>query len=150
MSQQNPIRVYVTHGWEESDDFQRVFEYLESARNFYYRNFAEPDKAPSGGTEPAREELRRQINGAEIVVALASLGASHPDLLTFQLNYAKASRKPVLGVRLFGVQGAVPKIVSDLADDIVDWEERGLVDAIRRLARQENTQRYDTIEFKLD
>ena len=56
----------------------------------------------------------------------------------------------MLGVRLFGVQGAVPKIVSDLADDIVDWEERGLVDAIRRLARQENTQRYDTIEFKLD
>jgi hypothetical protein len=150
MSQQNPIRVYVTHAWEESDDFQRIFEYLESARNFYYRNTGEPENAPAGGTEPAREELRRQINGAEVVVALSSLGLAHADLLTFQLNYAKASRKPVLGVRFFGVQGAVPKIISELADDIVDWDERGLVDAIRRLARHENTARYDTIEFKLD
>ena len=56
MSQQNPIRVFVTHAWEESDDYQRIFEYLESARNFYYRNTSAPDNAPSGGTEPAREE----------------------------------------------------------------------------------------------
>jgi hypothetical protein len=150
MSQQNPIRVFVTHAWEHSDDFQRIFEYLESARNFFYRNTSDPELAPSGGTEPAREELRRQINAAEVVVALASLGAANADLLTFQLNYAKASRKPVLGVRFFGVQGTMPKIISDLADDIVDWEERGLADAIRRLARHENTARYDTIEFKLD
>lgn len=150
MSQQNPIRVYVTHCWEESDDYQRIFEYLESARNFYYRNTGDPDNAPSGGTEPAREELRRQINGAEVVVALTSLAQSQLDLLTFQLNYAKASRKPVLGVQLFGVQGAIPKIITDLADDIVGWDERGLADAIRRLARHENTARYDTIEFKLD
>jgi hypothetical protein len=150
MSQQNPIRIYVTHAWEESDDYGRIFEYLESARNFYYRNTSDPEKAPEGGTEPAREELRRQINGAEIVVALASLGQTHDDLLTFQLNYAKASRKPVLGVRFFGIQGAVPRIITDLADDIVDWDERGLADAIRRLARHENTARYDTIEFKLD
>jgi hypothetical protein len=150
MSQQNPIRVYVTHGWEESDDYQRIFEYLESARNFFYRNTGDPEKAPPGGTEPAREELRRQIMGAEVVVALSSLGQTHADLLTFQLNFAKASRKPVLGVKLFGVQAPVPKIISDLADDTVDWEERGLADAIRRLARHENTARYDTIEFKLD
>ena len=33
---------------------------------------------------------------------------------------------------------------------MVDWDERGLVDAIRRLARHENTARYDTIEFKIE
>lgn len=150
MSQQNPIRVYVTHAWQESDDYLRIFEYLESARNFYYRNTTVPENAPSGGTEPAREELRRQINAAEIVVALTSLAQTNLDLLTFQVNFAKAARKPVLAVKTFGVQSPVPKILADLADDIVDWEERGLVDAIRRLARAENTARYDTIEFKLD
>ena len=150
MSQQNPIRVFVTHAWQESDDYLRIFEYLESARNFYYRNTGQPENAPSGGTEPAREELRRQINGAEIVIALTSLGQADLDLLTFQVNYAKAARKPVLAVKTFGVQAPMPRILSELADDIVDWEERGLADAIRRLARAENTARYDTIEFKLD
>jgi len=150
MSQQNPIRVFVTHAWEESDDYLRIFEYLESARNFYYRNTGAPDAAPAGGTEPAREELRRQINAAEVVVALGSLGNTHLDLLTFQLNFAKASKKPVLGVKLFGVQAPVAQIIGERADDLVDWDERGITDAIRRLARHENTARYDTIEFKLD
>lgn len=150
MSQQNPIRVFVAHAWEESDDYLRIFEYLESARNFFYRNTSAPDKAPPGGTEPAREELRRQINAAEVVVAPASLGSTHLDLLTFILNYAKASKKPVLGVKFFGVQNPVAAILGERADDLVDWDERGIVDAIRRLARAENTARYDTIEFKLE
>ena len=33
---------------------------------------------------------------------------------------------------------------------VVDWDERGLVDAIRKEARHENTARWDVIEFKLD
>ena len=150
MSQANPIRIFVTHAWDESDDYVRVFEYLESARNFYYRNTSEPDRAPGGGVEPAREELRRQINGAEVVVALAGLAQRHLDLLTFQVTYAKAAKKPVVALRYFGMQAPVPKILTNLADDQVDWDERGLTDSIRRLARQENTARYDTIEFKLD
>jgi hypothetical protein len=150
MSQSNPIRVYVTHAWDESDDYQRIFEYLESARNFYYKNTSAPDRAPPGGTEAAREELRRQMNAAEVVVAPGSLGETHLDLLTFQLNYAKASKKPILGVKFFGVQKPVAGIIGERCDDLVDWDERGLADAIRRLARPVNTARYDTIEFKLD
>ncbi len=150
MSQSNPIRIFVAHAWEESDDYQRVFEYLESARNFFYKNTSAPDKAPPGGTEPAREELRRQINAAEVVVVPASLGKTHLDLLTFQILFAKASKKPILGIKFFGVQSPVAGIIGERADDLVDWDERGLADAIRRLARAENTARYDTIEFKLE
>ena len=43
----------------------------------------------------------------------------------------------------------VPKPL-DLANEVVDWDERALVDAIRRQARHEETTRWDTIEFKLD
>ena len=150
MSQQNPIRVFVTHGWEESDDFLRVFEYLESNRNFYYRNTSEPDNAPGGGTEPAREALRRQINDAEVVVALSSLATRHLDLLTFQVTFAKAVKKPVVALQVFGMRASAPKIVAQFADEQIDWDERALTDALRRLARHENTARYDTIEFKLD
>ena len=42
------------------------------------------------------------------------------------------------------------KLLVERADDVVDWEERGLVDAIRRLARGENTARFDTVEFNPD
>jgi nucleoside 2-deoxyribosyltransferase len=151
MSQQNPIRVFVTHSWQDSDDYLRVFEYLESARNFFYRNTSTPDKQPpSGDTETVREELRKQIDRAEIVVALASLYRDQPDLTIFQMNYAQSRKKPVLLMGFFGAAAQLPKVLSERADETSGWEERGMVDAIRRLARHENTARYDTIEFNPD
>lgn len=150
MSQENPIRLFVSHLWEESDDYSRVFEFLESARNFYYRNTSAPERRPGGDKEAEREELRRQISAAEIVIMPSSLHAQNQDLVTFQALYAQASKKPVLLLKSFGTKATLPKALADLSNDVIDWDERGFVDAIRRLARHENTARYDTIEFKLD
>jgi hypothetical protein len=150
MSQSNPIRLFVTHLWETSDDYLRVFEYLESSRNFFYRNFSAPDRRPDGDKEAAKEELRRQIAPVEAVVGLSSLYEVNLDLVTFELLYAQASHKPVVLLKPFGSQHPVPKALAELADEIVDWDERALVDAIRRQARHEDTTRWVTIEFKLD
>jgi hypothetical protein len=150
MSQANPIRLFVTHLWEPADDYLRVFEYLESSRNFFYKNFGAPDRRPPGDREAQKQELRAQISPVEVVVALASLYAQDQDLLTFQLLYTQASQKPVVLLKPFGTGTEVPKALLDLADEVVDWDERALVDAIRRQGRHEDTTRWDTIEFKLD
>ncbi len=150
MSQANPIRLFVTHLWEPADDYLRVFEYLESSRNFFYKNFGAPDRRPAGDREAQKQELRAQISPVEVVVALSSLYAQDQDLLTFELLYTQASQKPVVLLKPFGSGTGVPKALLDLADEVVDWDERALVDAIRRQARHEDTTRWDTIEFKLD
>jgi hypothetical protein len=150
MSQANPVRLFVTHTWEHSDDYLRVFEYLESARNFFYKNFSTPDLRPSGDKEALREDLRRQISPVEAVIALSSLHAVQPDLLTFQLLYAQANHIPVVLMKPFGGSREAPKAILDLADEVVEWDERALVDALRRQARHEETTRWDTIDFKLD
>ena len=105
---------------------------------------------PAGDKEALREDLRRQIAPAEAVIALSSLYDAHKDLLTFQLLYAQASKKPVILMKPFGSNKAAPKAILDLASDVVEWDERALVDAIRLHARHEKTGRWDTIEFKLD
>ena len=151
MSQRDPIRVFVTHCFEEGDDYIRVFEYLESARNFFYRNCSVPEARPSLSSPDAlRDELRRQMTPAEVVIALTSLYQAQPDLLLFQLNCAKAHDKPVLLLPLFGRDQPKIKAFEGLVDEAVGWDERGLVDAVRRQARHEDTTRWDTIEFKLD
>jgi hypothetical protein len=150
MSQANPVRLFVTHAWENSDDYLRVFEYVESARNFFYRNYSTPDRRPAGDNEAQREDLRRQIAPVEAVIALSSLFDTHKDLLTFELLYAQANHKPVILLKPFGSGKDAPKAILDLANEIVNWDERALVDAIRRQARHEETTRWDTIEFKLD
>jgi hypothetical protein len=151
MSQSNPIRVFTTHAWELSDDYLRVFEYLESARNFYYRNCSNPEQRPvDTTTEGLRDELRSQMAAAEVVVALASLHVSHRDLMVFQLHFAKASNKPVILLPGFGCELAMPRTVTELIDSQASWDERALVDAIRLQGRHEETQRWDTIEFKIE
>jgi len=151
MSQRDPIRVFVTHCFEDSDDYARVFEYLESARNFYYRNCARLEPGPAGITEEQRrEELRRQIAAAEVVIALTSLYGQQQDLMIFELNYSKASDKPVVLLPLFGREQPKLKTLDGLIDETVSWDERALVDAVKRQARHEETTRWDTIEFKLD
>ncbi len=150
MSQANPIRLFVTHLWDQSDDYLRVFEYLESARNFYYRNCSTPEQRPGGDKERLKEDLRRQIAPAEAVIALSSLYEQDQDLLTFQLLYAQACSKPVILLKSFGAQRPVPKALAELANEQIEWDERALVDAVRRQARHEESTRWDVIEFKLD
>jgi hypothetical protein len=150
MSEKNPIKLFVTHLWDAGDDYLRVFEYLESTGTFYYQNYSAPDRLPSSDKEAQREEFRRQIAPVEAVIALTSLYDRHPDMLIFQLNYAKASNKPVVLLEAFGSKAPVPKALKDLADEVIAWNERELIDAIKRQARHEDTHRWDVIEFKLD
>jgi hypothetical protein len=150
MSQNNPIRLFVTHAWETSDEYLRIFEYLESSRNFFYKNLSAPDKAPAGGKEADREELRRQMAQAEAIIALPGLYRKDSELLMFELAFAKASDKPVILMRPFGANAVLPKEITTLSDQIVDWDGRALVDAIKAQARHEESNRWETIEFKLD
>jgi len=151
MSQQNPIRLFVSHSFVPDDDYQRVFEYLESAVNFFYSNLSAPDRPPrSLDKESVKEALRQQMADAEVVLLLSGQYARDPVMLEFQALYAKACDKPVIVMEPFGAGDTVPAKLRDYADEVVQWSGREMTDAIRRQARHEETTRWDTIEFKLD
>lgn len=150
ISQQNPVRVFVSHAFEASDDYHRVFEYLESAHNFYYRNCSDPQLHAALDRDAMKDELRRQISLAEVVVVPAALYGSCREWIDFQLNCAKGLDKPVIVLEWFGVKQKMPVQLEALGDEIVEWDERQITDAIRRQARHEDTTRWDTIDFKLD
>jgi len=146
----NPIRLFVSHAWEENDDYVRVFEYLEASGTFYYINSSQPQAKRPIDKESQREDLRRQIAPCEVVIVLPAVYRLAPELVQFQMNFAKAAEKPIVAMENFGSTEALPKIIADLADEVSPWNERNLIDALRRQARHEETTRWDTIEFKLD
>ena len=150
VSQKNTVRIFVCHVWVDNDDHQRVFEYLESVDNFFYRNTSVLDNRPAGGKEAQRDELRRQIVEAEVVLVPASLYRRHLDWVEFQLHCAKAFDKPVIVLEPFGSHDTIAPAVLELGDEVVPWDQRQIVDAIKRQARHEETTRFDVIEFKLD
>jgi len=149
-SSDNPIRLFVSHAWTENDDYARVFEYLESSGTFYYVNTSQPQAKQPIDKESQREDLRRQIAPCEVVVVLPAVFQLARELVVFQMNFAKAADRPILAMENFGSTDPLPKEIKDLADEVCPWNERSLIDGLRRQARHQETTRWDTIEFKLD
>lgn len=147
MSENNPISVFISHVFQESDDYLRVFEYLESVDRFYYLNVSDPTRQPTGGVEGLKDALRQQINASEVVIMLASVWGEKRDWADFQINAAQAMGKPVLLISAFGRTTTVPGDLLSRVNENVDWNEREMVDALRLLARNEDTQRWEVIDF---
>jgi hypothetical protein len=146
----NPIRLFVTHLWEEDEDYSRVFEYLEASGTFYYANTSQPQVKCPSDPEAQREELRRQIAPAEVLILLPATYRADPAVALFQMAFAKAADRPIVVMENFGSSAPPPKAILEFADELCPWNERNLIDALRRQARHQETARWDTIEFKLD
>jgi hypothetical protein len=109
-----------------------------------------PDHVPqSGGKEGLKEEYRAQLKNAEVVVVLSSLYLENEYWTTYQMDAAQATNLPLVAVEPFGGSVKVPVEVAKRAAEVVGWNERLIVDAVRRQARHEDTARWDVIEFKL-
>ena len=148
MSESNPIRVFVTHAFQETDDYLRVFEFLESVDRFYYLNVSKPDNIPeSGGIDAIKEELIAQIKEAEAVIVLASIYEEKESLARFLMDAADANRKPMIAIRPFGGMLETPRAVTERAKEHIEWNDREMVDALKRQARGEDTDRWETIDF---
>lgn len=151
MSEKDPIRVFVSHLFEADADYLRVFEYMESRDRFFYLNTANPDDLPTEpGSDPMKATLLAQIQRAEIIVLPVATFERNTDLVRYQMDAAQANKIPILAVRSFGGTVAIPKEVLDRADDLVEWNDRVITDAVRRLARNEDTAQWEVIEFDLD
>jgi len=150
MSEKNPIRVFVTHAFRADDDYLRVFEYMEAAANFFYLNCSAPDRLPAtGGKEALKEELRNQIKASEVVIVTSSLYDANRDWVTYQMDAAQAMNLPLIALEPFGGLGEVPDEVRKRAAEVVGWNERSIVDAVKRQARHEDTARWEVIEFEM-
>jgi hypothetical protein len=148
VSEKNPIRVFVAHLFEESDDYLRVFEFLESVERFFYLNVARPENFPEqGGPDAVKEELIQQIKQSEAVIVVADAFSREPDLVSFMMDVAEANDIGLIAVKPFGGIAETDREVVERVQEHVEWNDRELVDAIRRQARGEDTARWEVVDF---
>lgn len=148
MSEDNPIRVFVTHNFKETPDYLRVFEFLESVERFFYLNTSKPESVPeTGGLEAIKDELIAQIKESEAVVILAAMYMEQEELTSYMMDVADANEKPMIAIRPFGGLLETPEALVERANEHIEWNEREIVDAIKRQARLEDTTRWDVIDF---
>lgn len=148
MSENNPIRVFVSHSFSETFDYLRVFEFLESVDKFFYLNVSKPEDMPSsGGMDAIKEALIAQIQESEAIIVLASVYTEHEELVRFQIDVAEANEKPVIVIRPFGGMEETPTALAERANENIEWNNREIANSLRRQARLEDTSQWDVIDF---
>lgn len=148
MSEENPIRVFVSHVFEETHDYLRVFEFLESDDRFYYLNVSKPENIPvQGGVEAIKEELISQIKAAEALIILPAIYEEKPDLANYMIDVAEANDMGVFCIRPFGGLLETPKDLEERIGAAVEWNARQIIDRLKLEARGEDTQRWEVIDF---
>ncbi len=148
MSEKNPIRVFVTHTFVESDDYHRVFEFLESVDRFFYLNVSKPGNIPSdGGLEAIKDELIQQIKASEALIVVADAYSDKPDLVSYMMDVAEANNIGMIAIRPFGGMTETHPDVVGRVQEHVEWNDRELVDALKRQARGEDTARWEVVDF---
>ena len=148
MFEDNPIRVFATHNFQETDDYLRVFEFLESVDRFYYLNVSKPENLPTtGGAQEIRDELIRQIKESEAMFVLSSAWEQNQEQVNFMMDVAEANKIGMIAIKPFGgLQDTPPELAQRCAEHI-EWNDREMVDALKRQARGEDTARWEVLDF---
>ena len=148
MSESNPIRVFATHCFDETDDYLRIFEFLESVERFYYVNVSQPENLPTtGGAQEIRDELIKQIKASEAMIVLPSTFEQDRDMTNFMMDVAEANNISMITIRHFGGIHETPPELAERCAEHIEWNDREIVDALKRQARGEDTARWEVLDF---
>jgi len=140
--------VFATHAFEESFDYLRVFEFLENDDSFYYINVSKPENIPgAGGLQAIKDELIEQIKASEAVIVLSSLYEDRPDMAKFMMDVAELNKKGMIAIRPFGAAAETPAEMVERCQENIEWNDREMVDALKRQARGEDTSRWEVLDF---
>ena len=148
MSENNPIAVFTSHVFEESIDYLRVFEFLEGVDGFYYINVSKPENIPqTEGLEALKDELMQQIKASEAVIVLSSDYEQRPEIVQYIMDVAERYTKGMVALRSFGSAAETPAELLGRCQEHVEWNNREIADALTRLARGEDTARWEVLDF---
>lgn len=127
-------RLFISHAWDYSERYKRAVEFLDNANNFIWTNYSVPedDAFPRMNRAQLEEKVRGQIRPVQCVIIVSGMYINHSDWIQFEMDYAKALGKPILGIRRWGGQ-RTPESVVACANEMVNWNSNSIVEAIRRL-----------------
>lgn len=130
--------LFISHAWKYGDDYDRLISMLNEAPNFSYRNYSAPednplvnrDGTPVSNKTQIKDAIRRKINPVNCVLVISGMYYNNREWMQFELDYAKQKNKPIVAIKPRG-NVIMPKEITDVADEVVNWNTDSIVTAIR-------------------
>ena len=116
-------KLFISHIDRDDEEYDLFITRINASYDFQWENLA-----VCGGTSP--DDIKKQMEPADVVVILSGLISKDQPLLTRQINAAKELKKPIVVIRPYGMEN-VPFDLEEIASEIVGWNTPCIVDAIR-------------------
>lgn len=129
-------KIFICHSWAHSDDLEALQNLLKK-RGYFNVEFMEATKDIPINSEEAsyiKSVLKQKIINSNVVLGLAGIYASYSDWMVWELETAKKSSIPIIGVIPRG-QERISSEVYNRSIINVKWNTESIVDAIREHAR---------------
>ena len=133
-------RIFISHSWAYSAQYDKVEEFLEK-ENVEYYNHSVPKDDPihtNGTDKQLREKIDAKIRGCSCVIILAGVYASYSKWINIEIELAQNYNKPIIAVQPWGAE-RTSTVVKNAADAIVGWNSKSIANAVRNYAIYQNS-----------
>lgn len=129
--------IFISHAWKYSDDYDRIVNLLNKAKNFKLKNYSDPKDDPvvdpdtPVGKRKMKKELDDQISPVNCVIVISGKYVAYRYWIQTEIEIAMKYKKPIIGIKPWG-QERIPQEIQKVAKEIVGWNTDSIVSAIRR------------------
>ena len=128
--------LFISHSWAYSDTYEQLLSLLDKAENFVYSNYSVPKNDPihyAGTDRELKAAIREQMSHASCVLILAGVYATYSKWINIEIDLAQNGfyyPKKIIAVEPWGAI-KTSAVVKNAADEIVGWNTKSIVRAIR-------------------
>ncbi len=135
--------LFISHSWNYGQHYDGLCRLLEETSYFNFKNYSvsRDDPVHTNGTE---EDLyfaiRNQMARCSVILVIAGVYSSYSEWIHTEIHLANRgfqNPKPIIAVRPWR-SIRISSIVRDAAVEVVHWNSKSIVGAIRRYSRRKN------------
>jgi MTH538 TIR-like domain (DUF1863) len=135
MPELNTYRLFISHSWAYGDAYDKLLKFFNEHPNFLWANYSVPKNDPvhnASNDIQLYNAIKAQIAPVNCVVILAGVYSTYSKWINKEIEISKTYfNKPIIAVEPWASE-KTSKIVKDCADEIVKWQSKSIVDAIRK------------------
>jgi hypothetical protein len=134
MSHEKIVRIFISHSWDDDEEYIGLIKLLQKIKLFNFYNYSVPEQDPliADSDKELMQELCDQLRGCHVLLVIANMCPSYSEWIQKEVLIARVYGKPVLGVVPRG-QKRISAFVREYSDFLVRWNSKSIAKAILRL-----------------
>lgn len=130
--------LFISHSWAYNDAYEKLINLLDSAPNFYYKNYSVPINDPIHNAQndsQLKAAIKEQMSHASCILVLAGVYSTYSKWINIEIELAKKGfkvPKQIIAIEPWGAE-RTSLVVKNNSDQIVKWQASSIIKAIKEI-----------------